>query len=262
MWPRLSPHEFLHDLLGARALLAAAGKGILERGGGAAPAPAPQRLARRGALDGGRHGARSTRPAPCSARAAGHGPHRARGQRNEEALAQEVGFWPQGLAASPAPATSPVSGGDDEVRSFGHIVVDEVQDLSPMQLRMLARRSLSGSMTVVGDIAQATGPVGPGGLGRHHAPPEPAAPAAAGRAHRELPHPGGGRGAGGAGPGGGGALHRAPAAGAPVRPRAAHRLDQPGRAAGHAGRAGPRRGGGRRARVGWPCWDPPSCCPS
>jgi DNA helicase IV len=36
-------------------------------------------------------------------------------------------------------------------------VVDEVQDLSPMQLRMLARRSLSGSMTVVGDIAQATG---------------------------------------------------------------------------------------------------------
>jgi len=36
-----------------------------------------------------------------------------------------------------------------------------VQDLSPMQLRMLARRSLSGSMTVVGDIAQATGPWAP-----------------------------------------------------------------------------------------------------
>ena len=29
MWPRLSPHELLHDLLGARPLLAAAGKGIL-----------------------------------------------------------------------------------------------------------------------------------------------------------------------------------------------------------------------------------------
>ncbi|HLH47431.1 MAG TPA: ATP-binding domain-containing protein, partial [Acidimicrobiales bacterium] len=40
---------------------------------------------------------------------------------------------------------------------YGHVVVDEAQDLSPMQLRMLARRSLSGSMTVVGDIAQATG---------------------------------------------------------------------------------------------------------
>jgi DNA helicase IV len=40
-------------------------------------------------------------------------------------------------------------------------VVDEAQDLSPMQLRMLTRRSLGGSMTVVGDIAQATGPWAP-----------------------------------------------------------------------------------------------------
>ena len=47
----------------------------------------------------------------------------------------------------------------DEIRTYGHIVVDEVQDLTPMQLRMVTRRSLSGSMTVVGDIAQATGPL-------------------------------------------------------------------------------------------------------
>ena len=40
-------------------------------------------------------------------------------------------------------------------------MVDEVQDLTPMQLRMVTRRSLSGSMTVVGDIAQATGPLAP-----------------------------------------------------------------------------------------------------
>lgn len=46
---------------------------------------------------------------------------------------------------------------EDAVRTYGHIVVDEVQDLSPMDLRMLERRSLNGSMTVVGDIAQATG---------------------------------------------------------------------------------------------------------
>ncbi|HEX5206026.1 MAG TPA: UvrD-helicase domain-containing protein [Actinoplanes sp.] len=39
---------------------------------------------------------------------------------------------------------------------YQHIVVDEAQDLSPMQLRALARRS-NGSMTVVGDIAQSTG---------------------------------------------------------------------------------------------------------
>ena len=46
---------------------------------------------------------------------------------------------------------------EDAVLTYGHLVVDEAQDLSPMELRMVARRSLNGSMTVVGDIAQATG---------------------------------------------------------------------------------------------------------
>jgi DNA helicase IV len=55
----------------------------------------------------------------------------------------------------------PRSRDEDEVRTYGHIVVDEAQDLTMMQLRMLARRSLGGSMTVVGDIAQATGPWAP-----------------------------------------------------------------------------------------------------
>jgi DNA helicase IV len=45
----------------------------------------------------------------------------------------------------------------DSVRTYGHIVVDEAQDLTPMELRVLDRRSLNGSMTIVGDIAQATG---------------------------------------------------------------------------------------------------------
>jgi DNA helicase IV len=49
----------------------------------------------------------------------------------------------------------------EEIRTYGHIVIDEVQDLTPMQLRMAARRSLNGSMTAVGDIAQATGPHAP-----------------------------------------------------------------------------------------------------
>jgi len=46
---------------------------------------------------------------------------------------------------------------EDSVRTYGHICIDEAQDLSPMELRMVGRRSLNGSMTVVGDIAQATG---------------------------------------------------------------------------------------------------------
>ncbi|MBL0884872.1 AAA family ATPase [Myceligenerans sp. I2] len=40
-------------------------------------------------------------------------------------------------------------------RTFGHIVVDEAQELTPMQWRMVARRCPSRSMTVVGDFAQA-----------------------------------------------------------------------------------------------------------
>ena len=42
-------------------------------------------------------------------------------------------------------------------RTYGHIVVDEAQDLSPMQLRMLGRRCPSGSMTILGDVAQGIG---------------------------------------------------------------------------------------------------------
>jgi DNA helicase IV len=47
---------------------------------------------------------------------------------------------------------------DDEPRTFGHVLVDEAQDLSPMQWRMLARRCPSGSMTLVGDFGQASRP--------------------------------------------------------------------------------------------------------
>lgn len=42
--------------------------------------------------------------------------------------------------------------------SFKHVVVDEAQDLSPMQLRSIRRRSTRGSMTIMGDLAQSTGP--------------------------------------------------------------------------------------------------------
>ncbi|HYZ98982.1 MAG TPA: ATP-binding domain-containing protein [Acidimicrobiales bacterium] len=42
--------------------------------------------------------------------------------------------------------------------TYGHIVVDEAQDLSTMGLRALARRSRAASMTVLGDLAQATAP--------------------------------------------------------------------------------------------------------
>ena len=46
----------------------------------------------------------------------------------------------------------------DRTPSVAHIVADEAQDLSPMMLRALARRSSTGSLTVLGDLAQATTP--------------------------------------------------------------------------------------------------------
>ncbi len=42
-------------------------------------------------------------------------------------------------------------------RTFGHVVVDEAQDHSAMELRLLARRTPDRSMTILGDLAQATG---------------------------------------------------------------------------------------------------------
>ena len=44
--------------------------------------------------------------------------------------------------------------------TYGHVVVDEAQDLSPMELRMIARRAPAGSVTILGDLAQATAPWG------------------------------------------------------------------------------------------------------
>ncbi|WP_442811800.1 HelD family protein [Streptomyces sp. NBC_01288] len=42
--------------------------------------------------------------------------------------------------------------------SLGHVVIDEAQDLSPMQYRAVGRRCTTGSATVLGDLAQGTTP--------------------------------------------------------------------------------------------------------
>ncbi|MEI2827571.1 MAG: hypothetical protein V9F04_15165 [Dermatophilaceae bacterium] len=46
----------------------------------------------------------------------------------------------------------------DRTPSLGHVILDEAQDLSPMQLRAIGRRCSTGSATVLGDIAQGTTP--------------------------------------------------------------------------------------------------------
>ena len=148
IWPRLSAEELLHDLFGAPPLLADAAKGLLDS--------AEQRLL---------HRRRSTSLAEVPFTAA------------DAALVDEARVilgprYPRRSGATDAGGTTahaPAGPEDDGPRTYGHIVVDEAQDLSPMQLRMVGRRSLSGSVTVVGDIGQATGPVGGGPLGRRDA---------------------------------------------------------------------------------------------
>jgi DNA helicase IV len=124
MWPVLTPAELLHDLFGSKALLKlAAGRHLTEE----------QYLA----LYRPRH----------------ETVFDVRWTDNDVALLDEARSY---LGTATATKQD-----DDETRTYGHIVIDEVQDLTPMQLRMVARRSLNGSMTVVGDIAQATGAMAP-----------------------------------------------------------------------------------------------------
>ncbi|MFJ8946474.1 HelD family protein [Streptomyces sp. NPDC102395] len=46
----------------------------------------------------------------------------------------------------------------ERTHSLGHVVLDEAQDLSPMQYRAVGRRCSTGSATVLGDLAQGTTP--------------------------------------------------------------------------------------------------------
>ena len=124
MWPLLTPADLLHDLLGSAALIELASGRVLSE-------------AERAALLRKRSGS-----------------------VNEVTWAfDDVPLLDEARALlGPKPRRlRPGQPVDDDVRTYGHIVVDEAQDLSPMQLRMLMRRSLNGSMTVVGDIAQSTG---------------------------------------------------------------------------------------------------------
>jgi DNA helicase IV len=122
MWPVLTPAELLHDLYGSRALLELAGKQLDDDELAALERPRSDDVA------------------------------------NTVWSHDDVPLLDEARALlGPKPRRRRDRSDADEIRTYGHIVVDEAQDLSPMQLRMLARRSLNGSMTVVGDIAQATG---------------------------------------------------------------------------------------------------------
>jgi DNA helicase IV len=119
MWPVLTPGQFLNDLFGSKALLRLAGRNDLTDD----------------EID------------------ALHQPREA----NADDVVWRTDDVPLLDEARALLGPRPRHKADQDARTYGHIVVDEAQDLSPMQLRVLDRRSLNGSMTIVGDIAQATG---------------------------------------------------------------------------------------------------------
>ncbi|MFI5733390.1 HelD family protein [Kribbella sp. NPDC051587] len=76
---------------------------------------------------------------------------------------QEAIAWPRPRKAKTARWTVADAVLLDEVsallergETYGHVIVDEAQDLSPMECRAIARRSEHGSLTVLGDLAQGT----------------------------------------------------------------------------------------------------------
>ena len=76
----------------------------------------------------------------------------------------------------------------DRTWAFGHIVVDEAQELSPMAWRMLMRRCPSRSMTIVGDMAQAS-ELGGGSSWQQVLGPNLGGPIPPGTADHQLPDP-------------------------------------------------------------------------
>ena len=77
----------------------------------------------------------------------------------ERAVAGDHGSLSDGAAAqrvSQDPRERLLSGRIGDPDEYAHVLVDEAQDLSPMQWRMLGRRGRWASWTVVGDLAQAS----------------------------------------------------------------------------------------------------------
>ena len=66
----------------------------------------------------------------------------------------------EGFEASVERGTTAEIAASDRTWAYGHVVVDEAQELSPMQWRLLMRRNPLKSFTIVGDIAQASAAAG------------------------------------------------------------------------------------------------------
>ena len=254
MWPVLTAEELLHDLFGAPALLRLAAADLLDD-------DERHRLERARSSSVATVGWSNADLALLDEAAMLLGPVPARARRRQAAKLRENARWM--IEETIDDITLQTGDLDPEMRRtllqrltdvrkrcswtrtttatptvYGHLIVDEAQDCSPMQWRMLARRCPR-----LDDDRRRSGPGEParrhplvGRGARPAAGPPRAAPA---RTDRELPDADGDHGAGRGGAGRDRSRPRPAAVGAPLGGLAPHR---PGR----AGRSRPRRGGGPR----------------
>ena len=174
MWPVLTPEDLLHDLFGSTALIRSAARTslaedeqqLLHRPRSRRATEAPWTEADLALLDEA---------------SVVLGPPPVRGRNGRRRGGDDARRWEHQRVMADLPDLDAqmrrdvlrhLEQGDADVdeqsldprtRTFGHILADEAQDLTPMQLRMLARRCPAGSMTLVGDLGQASGPWAPAG---------------------------------------------------------------------------------------------------
>ena len=160
IWPRLSGQELLHDLFGAPALIQAAGEGLLSdaecemlyRPRSESLDEIAWTKADSALIDEARVllGPRRRPRPPVKPSDTG-----VLEGIDLDAYQSDVRAAALREAARVAAVANTVLD-EAEFITYGHIVVDEAQDLSPMELRVLRRRDLTGSITIVGDMGQAT----------------------------------------------------------------------------------------------------------
>ena len=172
LWPPLTPEELVGALLSDPGLLATAAGAALDGGERAAllrPADAPWTVEDVPLLDEAAE-LLGEDDSAARARAREAAAERREAEEYARGVLQLTGLEGTGLLdaatlserhedTGPARSTADRAAAD-RTWVYGHVIVDEAQELSAMAWRMVMRRIPSRSMTVVGDVAQTGSPAG------------------------------------------------------------------------------------------------------
>ena len=175
LWPILSPEELLNDLFGSPALVRSAARGLPEldwrllvRERWREPDKIPWTVEDVALLD---EAAEQLGSWTATADRRAQRREAARQREQVDYARSVLGSLPLGIDIDPEQfaerfaETDHVSVAERAARDrtwrFGHVIVDEAQELSPMAWRALFRRVPSRSLTVLGDLAQSGAPWAP-----------------------------------------------------------------------------------------------------